>query len=65
MAIQESNLNDIEIRNLLEKEYNIKAKNIRPINKGTANIYNIDNKYILKEFSEDWNNKQTILYNKI
>lgn len=33
MAIQKSNLDDIEIRNLLEKEYNIKAKNIRPINK--------------------------------
>lgn len=60
MAIQESNLNDIEIRNLLEKEYNIKAKNIRPINKGTANIYNIDNKYILKEFSED-RKKESIL----
>lgn len=60
MTIQESNLNDIEIRNLLEKEYNIKAKNIRPINKGTANIYNIDNKYILKEFSED-RKKESIL----
>lgn len=60
MAIQESNLNDIEIRNLLEKEYNIKAKNIRHINKGTANIYNIDNKYILKEFSED-RKKESIL----
>lgn len=60
MAIQKSNLDDIEIRNLLEKEYNIKAKNIRPINKGTANIYNIDNKYILKEFSED-RKKESIL----
>lgn len=60
MAIQKSNLDNIEIRNLLEKEYNIKAKNIKPINKGTANIYNIDNKYILKEFSED-RKKESIL----
>lgn len=60
MAIQKSNLDNIEIRNLLEKEYNIKAKNIKPINKGTANIYNIDNKYILKEFGED-RKKESIL----
>lgn len=53
MGIQKTNLDDIKIKNILEKEYDIKALNITKIDRGTSNIFKIEtnqNKYILKEF---------------
>ena len=53
MGIQKTNLDDVKIKNILEKEYNIKALSITKIERGTSNIFKIEtnqNKYILKEF---------------
>ena len=53
MGIQKTNLDDVKIKNILEKEYNIKALSIIKIERGTSNIFKIEtnqNKYILKEF---------------
>lgn len=53
MGLQKTNLNYKKIKNILEKEYNIKALNIVNIDRGTSNIFKIEtnqNKYILKEF---------------
>ena len=53
MGIQKTNLDDLKIKNILEKEYNIKVLSITKIDRGTSNIFKIEtnqNKYILKEF---------------
>lgn len=53
MGIQKTNLNEEKIKNILKKEYNIKALKIAKIDRGTSNIFKIkteQNKYILKEF---------------
>ena len=55
MGIQKSNLNEKNIKDLLEEEYGIEAINVEKIDRGTANIFKIFTKekdYILKEFSE-------------
>ena len=53
MGIQKTSLDNEKIKNILKKEYNIKALNIAKIDRGTSNIFKIEtsqNKYILKEF---------------
>lgn len=63
MGIQKTNLNDVKIRCILEKQYNIKAINISKIDRGTSNIFKIEtekNKYILKEFISQ-RKKETII----
>lgn len=53
MEIQKTNLNEEKIKNILEKEYNIKVLKIDIIDRGTSNVFKIEieqNKYILKEF---------------
>lgn len=55
MGIQKSKLNKKIIEQILIEEYNIKPTKIEEINRGTANIFEIDTytkKYILKEFNE-------------
>ena len=56
MSIYKSKLNEEKIKNILQEEYQIIAKKIEKIEKGTANIYKIfaedEQKYILKEFDE-------------
>lgn len=55
MGIQNSKLEEHKIKELLKKNYGIEALKVEEINRGTANIFKIDsinNKYILKEFSE-------------
>ena len=56
MSIYKSKLNEEKIKNILQEEYQIIAKKIEKIEKGTANIYIIfaedEQKYILKEFDE-------------
>jgi len=56
MSICKSKLNEEKIRKMLQEEYQISAKKIEKIEKGTANIYKIfaenEQKYILKEFDE-------------
>lgn len=55
MGIQKSNLNEKNIKDLLEEEYGIEAINVEKIDRGTANIFKIFTKEkdcILKEFSE-------------
>ena len=51
--LENSILNEEIIKKLLKEHYDIDTQNITKINKGSANIYNIDNMYILKEFSSD------------
>lgn len=51
--LEDSVLNEKIIATLLKEKYGIKAKRVERINRGSANIYNIDDKYILKEFSSD------------
>lgn len=53
MGIQKTSLDNEKIKNILETEYDIKAKKINKIDRGTANIFKIEttkNNYILKEF---------------
>ncbi len=56
MGIQKSNLNNKEIKNILEEKYGIFPNNITKLNRGTANIFKIDDNkcsYILKEFDSN------------
>ena len=41
------------IKTILLTNYNLQANNIERINRGSANIFDIDHQYILKEFSSD------------
>lgn len=55
MGIQSSNLNESTIKKLLKENYNIDVFKVRKINRGTANIFEVESeekKYILKEFSD-------------
>ena len=64
MSIYKSKLNEEKIKNILQEEYQIIAKKIEKIEKGTANIYIIfaedEQKYILKEFDESRKNRKRI-----
>lgn len=51
--LEQSNLNKTIIKKIVQENYGIKVKNVKHINRGSANIYNLDNKYILKEFPSD------------
>ena len=63
MGVQKSNLNLDKIKNILEKEYDVKSFDVSTINRGTSNLFEIETenkKYILKEFISQ-RNKQTIM----
>ena len=51
--LENSILTEELIKKLLQDNYDIEVTTIERINRGSANIYNIDNKYILKEFTSD------------
>lgn len=51
--LENSVLNEEIIKDLVKRNYDIEVDSIKRINRGSANIYNLDNKYILKEFSSD------------
>lgn len=51
--LENSILNEEIIKKLVYENYNIEVSDVNRINRGSANIYNLDNKYILKEFSSD------------
>jgi len=54
MGIQKSNLNEEKIKRILEQEYSIIPKEIKEIDKGSANIFEVQSqngKFILKEFN--------------
>lgn len=55
MGIQNSNLNEDTIKKILKDNYNIETSKVTKIDRGTANIFELqskEKKYILKEFSE-------------
>ena len=55
MGIQNYNLNEDTIKRILEDNYNIETSKVTKIDRGTANIFEVqskEKKYILKEFSE-------------
>lgn len=51
--LENSVLNNKIIKKILNDYYEIKVNSIKRINKGSACVYNIDDKYILKEFPSD------------
>lgn len=51
--LEDSVLTEDLIKELLKDNYGIKVSKVERINRGSANIFNIDNKYILKEFTSD------------
>ena len=51
--LENSILTEELIKELLKDNYDIDVQSVTKINRGSANIYNIDNKYILKEFTSD------------
>lgn len=51
--LESSTLNEKIIKQIVLANYNIDVSDVNRINRGSANIYNLDNKYILKEFSSD------------
>lgn len=51
--LESSILNEKIIKKVVFENYNIEVSVVNRINRGSANIYNLDNKYILKEFSSD------------
>ena len=51
--LENSILNEEIIKKIVFENYNIEVSDVKRINRGSANIYNLDNKYILKEFSSD------------
>lgn len=53
--LEDSVLDEKIIKRLLNEKYGLDVSRIEKINRGSANIYNIDDKYILKEFSSDRN----------
>ena len=48
--IENTNFTERSIRSLLKKKYGISVISIKKLSKGSANIFLINNKYILKEF---------------
>ena len=51
--LENSVLNEELIKIIVANNYGIEVTSVNRINRGSANIYNLDNKYILKEFSSD------------
>lgn len=51
--LENSVLNENIIKELVKENYDIDITNVTRINRGSANIYNLDDKYILKEFSSN------------
>lgn len=51
--LEESILTNESIKELVLNNYGIEVNEITHLNRGSANIYNLDNKYILKEFTSD------------
>lgn len=50
----ESSILSVElIKKILQENYGLTVKNVERINRGSANIFDIDHQYILKEFSSD------------
>lgn len=58
--IEKRLLNKTKIRKLFKDEYNLNAKNIELVSSGSAEIYKIDNKYILKLFQSKYNKKEIL-----
>ncbi len=58
--IEKRLLNKTKIRKLFRDEYNLNAKNIELVSSGSAEIYKIDNKYILKLFQSKYNKKEIL-----
>lgn len=50
-----------EIKNFISSYYGIKINNIKKINRGSANIYMLDDKYVLKEFQSKYDKEQVDL----
>ena len=48
-------LNNEIITKLLKEKYNLEVLNVEQLNRGSANIFNLDNEYILKECPSDRN----------
>lgn len=53
--LEDSVLDENIIKELVGEKYGLKVARVEKINRGSANIYNIDDEYILKEFSSDRN----------
>ena len=56
MGIQKSNLNKEKIKQILKQEYKINPKEITELDRGSANLFQIEaeqGKFILKEFNKD------------
>lgn len=51
--LENSVLNEKTIKELLKEKYGLNVLRVEKINRGSANIYNIDDEYVLKEFSSD------------
>lgn len=64
--LENSVLTNESIKEIVKNNYNISITNVEKINRGSANIYKLDDKYILKEFTSD-RNLQSIIkeYNVI
>ena len=58
--IEKRLLNKTKIRKLFRDEYNLNAKNIELVSSGSAEIYKIDNEYILKLFQSKYNKKEIL-----
>lgn len=58
--IEKRLLNKTKIRKLFRDEYSLNAKNIELVSSGSAEIYKIDNKYILKLFQSKYNKKEIL-----
>lgn len=58
--LEDSVLNEKLIKKIVKEKYFIDVENVFKINRGSANIYSLDNKYILKEFNSH-KNVETII----
>ena len=56
--IEKRLLNKTKIRKLFRDEYSLNAKNIELVSSGSAEIYKIDNEYILKLFQSKYTKKE-------
>ena len=58
--IEKRLLNKTKIRKLFRDEYSLNAKNIELVSSGSAEIYKIDNEYILKLFQSKYTKKEIL-----
>ena len=58
--IEKRLLNKTKIRKLFRDEYSLNAKNIELVSSGSAEIYKIDNEYILKLFQSKYSKKEIL-----